>query len=123
MVKVYQVPVMFHRSSEDFESQEEGSFIALIFEKLCRKRTFAKTTTQFQRLKKSGEVKKMGEKRFVEELLVYRDSKMRRFCNYFVTLFNQKKINPFTQFVNQNKLKLVKANVREKMNAFTEGKL
>ena len=41
----------------------------------------------------------MGEKRFVEELLQHRDSKMRRFCNYFVTLFNQKKINPFTQFV------------------------
>ena len=54
---------------------------------------------------------------------MYRDSKMRRFCNYFVTLFNQKKINPFTQFIQQDKLKLVKANVREKMDAFTNGEL
>lgn len=68
-------------------------------------------------------MKKMGEKRYVEELLVHRDSKMRRFCNYFVTLFNQKKINPFTQFIQQAKLKSVKATVREKMDLFTNGEL
>ena len=48
---------------------------------------------------------------------------MRRFCNYFVTLFNQKKINPFTQFIQQTKLKEVKARVREKMDMFTSGEL
>lgn len=48
---------------------------------------------------------------------------MRRFCNYFVTLFNQKKINPFTQFIQQDKLKIVKARVREKMDQFTSGEL
>ena len=68
-------------------------------------------------------MKKIGEKRFVEELLQHRDSKMRRFCNYFVTLFNQKKINPFTQFIQQAKLKSVKATVREKMDLFTNGEL
>ena len=47
MLKIYQVPVLFHRSSEDSESQEEGTFIVLIFEKQTRKRTFAKTTSQF----------------------------------------------------------------------------
>ena len=47
MVKVYQVPVLFHRSSEETESQDEGTFIVLIFEKLTRKRTYAKTTSQF----------------------------------------------------------------------------
>lgn len=88
MLKIYQVPVLFHRSSEESESQEEGSFIVLIFEKQCRKRTFAKSASQFQRLKRINDQKKMGEKRFVEELLLHRDSKMRRFCNYFVTLFN-----------------------------------
>lgn len=67
--------------------------------------------------------KKMGEKRYVEELLLHRDSKMRRFCNYFVTLFNQKKINPFTQFIQQAKLKEVKTRVREKMDLFTSGEL
>ena len=65
----------------------------------------------------------MGEKRYVEELMIYRDSKMRRFCNYFVTLFNQKKINPFTQFIAQEKLKAVKATVRENMDKFTSGEL
>ena len=47
MLKIYQVPVLFHRSSEESESQEEGTFIVLIFEKQTRKRTFAKTTSQF----------------------------------------------------------------------------
>ena len=59
----------------------------------------------------------------MEDLLMQRDSKMRRFCNYFVTLFNQKKINPFTQFIQQTKLKEVKAKVREKMDAYTNGEI
>ena len=75
------------------------------------------------RLKKINDQKRMGEKRFVEELMLHRDSKMRRFCNYFVTLFNQKKINPFTQFIPQPKLKAVKACVRDKMDLFTNGEL
>ena len=44
---------------------------------------------------------------------------MRRFCNYFVTLFNQKKINPLSQFVNMSKLKDVKQMVRDKMDFYT----
>jgi hypothetical protein len=51
----------------------------------------------------------------LEELMPNRDSKMRRFCNYFLTLFNQSKLNPFTQFVNSKTLKEVKQNVRLKM--------
>jgi len=46
---------------------------------------------------------------------------MRRFCNYFLTLYNQKKLNPFTQFVNTVTLKKVKQNVRLKMQYFTKG--
>lgn len=45
---------------------------------------------------------------------------MRRFCNYFVTLFHQKKLNPFSQFVNGSTLKLIKQKVRDKMNMYTE---
>lgn len=48
-----------------------------------------------------------------------RDSKMRRFCNYFVTLFNQKKINPLSQFISQPKLKELKQLVRNKMDFYT----
>ena len=61
--------MLFHRSSEESEFDEEGTFIVLIFEKQTRKRTFAKTTSQFQRLKKANDMKKIGEKRFVEELM------------------------------------------------------
>jgi hypothetical protein len=39
--------------------------------------------------------------RYEEEYAMNRDSKMRRFCNYFVTLFNQKKLVPFSQFLTQ----------------------
>ena len=34
--------------------------------------------------------------RVLEDSLFHRESKMRRFCNYFVTLFHQKKLNPFS---------------------------
>ena len=121
MLKVYQVPMLFARNSDEHVSPEEGCFMVLIFEKSTRKRTYAKTTSQFQKLKRSSDLKKMGETRYVEELLMQRDSKMRRFSNYFVTLFNQKKINPFTQFIPQPKLKVVKQKVREKMDQFTTG--
>lgn len=45
-----------------------------------------------------------------------RDSKMRRFCNYFVTLYNQKKIMPFTQFVGQQDLDALKSKVTAGLN-------
>jgi len=47
MLKIFQVPILFHRSSEELESQEEGTFMVLILEKQTRKRTFAKTPSQF----------------------------------------------------------------------------
>jgi hypothetical protein len=43
LIKVYQIPMLFTRSSEEIENPEECSFIVLIFEKSTRKRTFAKT--------------------------------------------------------------------------------
>jgi len=36
-----------------------------------------------------------------------------------VTLFHQKKLNPFSQFVNGTTLKAIKQKVRDKMNHFT----
>jgi hypothetical protein len=71
------------------------------------------------RLQKQAELKKTKGIRIFEELLQQRDSKMRRFCNYFVTLFNQKKINPLSQFVNMTKLKEIKQMVRNKMDFYT----
>jgi hypothetical protein len=37
---------------------------------------------------------------------------MRRFCNYFVTLHNQKKLCPFTQFVKLEVLNEIKQKVQ-----------
>ena len=50
--------------------------------------------------------------------MLNRDSKMRRFCNYFVTLFNQKKLNPFTQFIDQELLTALKNKVKLRMENF-----
>ena len=83
----------------------------MFLEKSVRKRTFAKTPGQKQRIKKLAELKQninMSVGRVLEDSLYHRESKMRRFCNYFVTLFNQKKLNPFTQFVNGQTLKAIK---------------
>lgn len=126
MMKVYQVPVLFTQSSEDPQlpnSDQIGTFIVMFFEKNVRKRTFAKTPTQKQRIKKVSEQKRNYENsrgRVLEDSLFHRESKMRRFCNYFVTLFHQKKLNPFSQFVSGQTLKEIKQKVRDKMNYYTQ---
>ena len=81
-----------------------GTFIVMFFEKMVRKRTYAKTPTQKLRVRKTHEKKRTNDSsrggRVLEDSLFQRESKMRRFCNYFTTLFNQKRLNPFAQFVN-----------------------
>ena len=123
LVKVFQVPVLFYNTSEEYEKEEEGTFIVLIYEKYIRKRQIAKTSSQIQRLNHQEEIKRLGLKRFESEQIQYRDSKMRRFCNYFVTLYNQKKLNPFTHFLEHESLKQVKALVRDKMELYTNGNI
>lgn len=134
LIKIYQVPVLFLANSEEANSEDsaktfsnhESSFIVLFYEKNMRKRTFAKNANQKQKLIRLRELKQICESMknkpmILEELMPNRDSKMRRFCNYFLTLFNQKKLNPFTQFVQSKTLKGVKLNVRLKMQHFTKG--
>jgi hypothetical protein len=87
---------MFIRSSEEKTSLSEGAFIVLIFEKMTRKRSIAKTQNHFDKIARGQAMREKYEQKFEEELVYHRDSKMRRFCNYFVTLFNQKKIVPFS---------------------------
>eukprot|EP00347_Sterkiella_histriomuscorum_P024512 403330852 len=124
MMKCYQVPVLFTQSSEEpLINDQIGTYIVMFFEKSVRKRTYAKTQTQKQRLRKNQDLKKNFDSsrgRVLEDSLYHRESKMRRFCNYFVTLFHQKKLNPFSQFVNGQTLKVIKQKVRDKMNQFTE---
>lgn len=47
LVKVYQVPMLLTRSSEETENKQEGAFVVLIYEKQTRKRSYAKVTGQF----------------------------------------------------------------------------
>jgi hypothetical protein len=93
MLKCYQVPVLFTHSSEETvpPGDSVGTFILMFFEKAVRKRTYAKTPTQKLRIKKNNESKKNVDSsrgRILEDSLFHRESKMRRFCNYFVTLFH-----------------------------------
>jgi len=44
--------MLFAKSSEDGDSLDQGCFITIVFEKQCRKRTYAKTQTQFAKLTK-----------------------------------------------------------------------
>ena len=37
---------------------------------------------------------------------------MRRFCNYFVNLYNQTILSPFTKIVDENELELIKSKVK-----------
>jgi len=52
LMKVYQVPVIFLRNSEDEYSDHESSYIVLFYEKSMRKRTWAKSATQKARLQR-----------------------------------------------------------------------
>jgi len=56
--------------------------------------------------------------RVLEDSMSTRASKMRRFCNYFVTLYNMDKINPFSQFVQGAVIKQLKVKVRQKMEDY-----
>lgn len=69
MVKVYQVPMLFTRSSDEINDPFEGAFICLILEKLTRKRAAAKTQTHFDKLARADAIKKKYDRKFEEELV------------------------------------------------------
>lgn len=49
-----QIPLLYNRSSDEAHlNKSEGSFLVLIYEKFTRKRSYAKSQPQFQKLKKS----------------------------------------------------------------------
>ena len=71
----------------------------MFYEKSMRKRMYAKTVTQKMRIKKVKDMKKNCDSTFgriLEDSVAIRASKMRRFCNYFVTLYHIDRINPFS---------------------------
>ena len=90
--------MLFMTSSEFPEKASEGTFIVLIFERKISKRMYAGTQKKKAEL---GRIKKAREKgfAFAGEYIEIRESKMRRFCNFFLQLFNVRRLNPFVQFV------------------------
>lgn len=80
--------MLFTGSSEQKPQEQEGSFLVLIFEKQTRKRACAKSQPHFDKLQRHKAVREKYGRKFEEELVWTRDSKVRRFTNYFVTLFN-----------------------------------
>lgn len=72
----------------------------LIYEKLMRKRSFAKSLQQKQKLRRQ----KMLPLRYEEELTMKRDILMRRMSGYFLNLFDLKIIAPFYPFVSPDTL-------------------
>ena len=56
-MKVYQVPMLFHTSSEFPENQSESTFIVLVFEKIVRKRRVAASKPDKDRIKAKAKLK------------------------------------------------------------------
>ena len=97
MVKIYQIPMLFGDSSEFGYKTGQGCFIVMIYEKQIKKRV-AKPKSN-KRIKALHEDRKTGRKRFVKDQLMIRESKMRRFCNFWMILFNVRSLKPFAQFI------------------------
>ena len=93
MVKLYQIPMLFGDSSEFGYKPLEGSFIVMIYEKIIKKRV-AKPKSN-KRIKGVETLRKTGKKRHVKDQLMIRESKMRRFCNFWMILFNVRGLKPF----------------------------
>lgn len=131
MVKIFFAPLFFGQEeaelaeSHDSEGEERennrGSFIIMYYEKSTRKRTFAKNNHQKLRIKKIRDLKRSAvetKSRMIEDSFYSRENKMRRFANYFVTLFNMGSISPFSQFIEAQLLQDLKDKVRSAMEDF-----
>ena len=114
LMKVYQVPMLFFTSSEFPEKESESTFIVLVFEKIVRKRRIAHSKPDKDRIKAKAKLKRKNIK-YNDDRVPIRESKMRRFCNYFMTIFNVRKLNPFVQFIKPNEYKELKVKVLREM--------
>lgn len=89
--------MLFGDSSEFGYKSGEGCFIVMVYEKIIKKRV-AKPKSN-KRIKGVEAFRKSGKKRFVKDQLMIRESKMRRFCNFWMILFNVRSLKPFAQFI------------------------
>ena len=109
--------MMFISSSEYMENDKEGTFIVLVFERTIKKRMYAKNQSQRSKLNTLKKARQAGLG-FADDNIQIRESKMRRFCNYFLTLFNVRKLNPFVQFIKPQQVKELKTKVMIEMDSY-----
>ena len=110
--------MLFMTSSEFLEKEHEGTFIVMIFERTIKKRQPAYSKPQKKKISVAKKAKESSSIRFANENVQIRESKMRRFCNYFLTLFNVRKLNPFVQFIKPLQVKELKEKVMIEMDAY-----
>ena len=85
--------MLFGESSEFGQGASFGTFIVMIYEKSVRKRQ-AKAADE-KGIKAIASLRKNGKRRHASSHLAIRESKMRRFCNFWLILFNVRSLKPF----------------------------
>ena len=113
LVKVYQIPMLFATSSELGVRDDEATFVIIIYEKLIKKRQVR--MKEDKRMQQIIKAQKQGNKRHATEQLMIRESKMRRFCNFWLILFNVRTVKPFSQLVKMDDMKELKMRVTLKV--------
>ena len=74
-----------------------------------------------KRVRGAENLRKQGRKRHATDYLVIRESKMRRFCNFWLILFNMQTIRPFSQFIKAEEYKQLKLRVTARVNELLKG--
>ena len=64
-----------------------------------------------KRIAAINKAKEEGLKRHAQEYLMIRESKMRRFCNFWLILFNVRNLKPFSQLIKTEEMKELKMRV------------
>lgn len=68
-------------------------------------------TEEDKRMQAINKAKTDGTRRHALDSLMIRESKMRRFCNFWLILFNVRNIKPFSQLIKAEDMKELKIRV------------
>ena len=127
MLKVIQIPALFVDSSEFSVKSHEGTFLILIYEKTVTERTPKRRPfkpkdgeSMKERQKRQLNLKKQAEEENIDRWRRYalRDSKMRRFTNYWLAMFDIKHLKPFTQLIKDDQFKELKLEVMNQIDTY-----
>ena len=88
----------------------------MVYEKVVKKRQ-AKGAKE-KRIRAIENCRNKGIQRYAtgDGHLMIRESKMRRFCNFWLILFNVRSLKPFAQFIKQDEFKELKLRITVKVN-------